>query len=169
MEMCRSGRSSAADLSACVSASSTSEPALRCLASAADVGTRVRKEKREQHHTHTLPGTPAGCWPSSATIRPRTSQASQCGAKSRTARHLRTFPFCCFTKCYNTQSLKARSTIGLRPTPRKWASRTVHVSGAHISEWTQHKGTGRACPFGETPRRSLRRRRFRFSFSSGSS
>ena len=38
--------------------------------------------------------------------------------------------------------------IGLRPTPRKWASRTVYVSGAHISEWTQHKGTGRACPFG---------------------
>ena len=53
MEMCRSGRFSAADLSACVSAGPTSEPTLRRVASAVDVGTRVRKVKREQHHTHT--------------------------------------------------------------------------------------------------------------------
>ena len=97
--------------------------------------------------TNTLPGTLAGCWPSSATLRPCTPQASQCGAKSRTARHLRTFPFCCLTNCCNTHSLKARSMTGSRPTPRKWASRASYVSGAHISEWTQHKGTGRACPF----------------------
>ena len=53
LEMCRSGRFSAADLSACVSAGPTSEPTLRRLASAVAVGTRVRKGKREQHHkTH---------------------------------------------------------------------------------------------------------------------
>ena len=55
--------------------------------------------------------------------------------------------FCCLTNCCNTHSLKARSMTGSRPTPRKRASRASHVSGAHISEWTQHKGTGRACPF----------------------
>ena len=57
MEMCRSGRFSAADLSACASAGSTSEPTLRRLASAVDVGTRVRKGKREQHHKHTARNT----------------------------------------------------------------------------------------------------------------
>ena len=56
-EMCRSGRSSAADLSACVSAGPTSEPTLRRLASAADVGPHVRKGKREQHHKHTARNT----------------------------------------------------------------------------------------------------------------
>ena len=57
--------------------------------------------------TSTLPGTLPRCWPSSAMLRPCTSQAFQCGAKSRTARHFRTFPSCCLTRCYNTQSLKA--------------------------------------------------------------
>ena len=54
-------------------------------------------------------------------------------------------------------SLKAPSMTVLRPTLCKWASRTVYVRGTHIPEWTQHKGTGRACPFGRTARRSLRR------------
>ena len=57
MEMCCSGRFIAADLSARVSAGPTSEPTLHRLACAVDVGTRVRKEKREQHHQHTARNT----------------------------------------------------------------------------------------------------------------
>ena len=168
MEMCRSGRFGAVDLSARVSAGPTSEPTLRRLASGMDVGTRVRMVKREQHHKLTAKNSTSAFakWCNAPPLFP---QASQCGAKSRTARHLRTFPFCCITKCFNTQSLKAWNMTGLRPTPRKWASRTVYVSGAHISEWTQHKDTGRACLFGVTARRSLRKLQIPFSFSRGGS
>ena len=125
MDICRSGRFRAADLSACVSAGPMSEPTLRRLASAVDVGTRVRKGSSN----NTLPETLPGCWPSSAMLRPCTSQASQCGAKSRTARHLRTFPFCCFTKCFNTvpEGTEARwrdeacASAGASPRRADWA------------------------------------------------
>ena len=154
MEMCRSGRFSAADLSACASAGSTSEPTLRRLASAVDVGTRACERGSASNTTSTLPGTLPGCWPSSAMLRPCTSRAFQCGAKSRTARHFRRFPSCCLTRCYNTQSLKALSMTGLRPTPRKWASRTVYVIwGAHLGvdttegHWACMSVWGDSAPF----------------------
>ena len=112
-------------------------------------GTRVRKEKRKQHHKHTARNTTrvlAQAVQRSALVRRKHPSVERSRVPSDIfttnttlpgcwpTRHLRTFPFCCFTKCYNTQSLKEWSMVGLRPTPPKWASRN------RMREWCAHLG-----------------------------
>ena len=167
MEMCRSGRFSAADLSACVSAGPISEPTLRRLASAVDVGTRVRKGKREQHHKHTARNTTRVL-------------AKQCNAPPL---YVASIPV--WSEVENRQTSSDMSFLLLHEilqhavpegTEHDWVAAgasqvgfaNVYVSGTHISEWTQHKGTGRACPFGETARHSLRTLRLTWRLLTGS-